>query len=64
MRDDVLYLAHYYVQRGHDWDKILNATEFEKDFLRASMALHREEKAKLIRSVFGGKKGGGKRGKK
>lgn len=47
-----MYLVHHYVQRGHYWDKILNATEFEKDFLRASMALHYEEEAKKIRSMF------------
>lgn len=46
------------MQRGHDWDRIINATEFEKDFLRASIALQREDEAKKIRAIYGGRKGG------
>lgn len=56
-----MYLVHYYVQRGHDWDKILNASNAVKRFLIGSMHLAAEEEAEKYEAMFGGGKSRRKR---
>lgn len=48
-----MYLIHYYVQRGFDWDKIAGASFREKEFLQASMKLAYEEEAEKYEAIFG-----------
>lgn len=39
-------MIHYYLQKGHDIDKLLNLSENERLFYAASILVEKEEQAK------------------
>lgn len=51
-----MQLLHFYVQKGFDWEKIINADTSEKLFLKASMETAIEEEIKRYEALTGGGK--------
>jgi hypothetical protein len=49
-----MQLISYYVQRGHNWDTLANASPSVKLFLQASMERAIEDEIKKYEALLGG----------
>lgn len=49
-----MQLIHYYLQKGFDWDRLVNLSTSEKIFLQASMELAIEQEVEKYKAILGG----------
>lgn len=49
-----MQLIHYYIQKGFDWNSLVNLSSSEKLVLKASMECAIEEETEKYKALFGG----------